>query len=149
MLCPTARYLASVALATCATIVGCSEEIERIPVRGRVLIDGRPLKYGYVTVTPQGARPAMGQLDQDGRFDLTTYKPGDGTVLGTHPITVNAGEVLDSVRVRWHAPKKYAGLTTSGLSIEVTRDMEEEVAVEITWGGHAPFVESAEVSGEE
>ena len=147
---PASRsHLAITILIASAVLVGCSDKIERVPVRGRVMIDGQPLAYGYVTVTPQGARPALGELDAEGRFTLSTYEEGDGTVLGTHSMTVNAGEVLNSVSVRWHAPKKYAGLSSADLFIEVTRDTDEEKVIEITWDGKAPFVESARSSGEE
>lgn len=144
-------YLRTAACWVCAAIIfsvlasGCSQGIERIPVRGRVLIDGEPLTYGYVTVVPVGARPAMGELDAEGRFELMTYQPGDGTTLGTHKITVNSGEVLDAVRVKWHAPKSYSGLSTSGLQIEVTAELQEEVLIELTWDGRTPYIESARI----
>ena len=141
---PYRRWFCAYALAIIScSIAGCSEQIDRLPVQGRVLVDGKPLQFGVVMVVPQGARPAMAELDTEGRFELMTYKPGDGTVLGKHKMSVNAGEVLNEVSVRWHAPKKYAGVSSSGLFIDVSPDMDDEVEINLTWDGGKPFVESA------
>ena len=59
--------LACVAIA--AGLCGCRDgRPTRVPVAGRVLIDGEPLGHGHVRFVPEGARPSGGLLDGDGRF---------------------------------------------------------------------------------
>lgn len=120
--------------------VGCSKGIDRVKVAGQVLIDGEPLTVGFIRVYPEGARDSSSKLDSEGRFDLRTYKPGDGIPLGTHVVTVNGSEWLNATRKKWHSPPKYARVATSSLSIDVTGPTED-VVIELTWGGGKPFVE--------
>lgn len=123
---------------------GCSDKTpDRLPVTGRVLIDGKPLTHGRIEVAPQGARPAYGEIDGEGRFTLTTFKKGDGTVVGVHPIAVSAVEHVDGFHDKWHAPKKYSSLG-SGLTIEVDPNVSEPT-VELSWDGGKPFVERNDV----
>lgn len=121
--------------------VGCGDNRpKRVPVSGRVLIDGEPLSHGFVQVVPAGDRAATGKIGSDGRFTLTTFEPEDGCVLGTHPVAVIATESIDGSSQRWHAPKKYMDSTTSGLQIEVT-EPTDSMELNLSWDGGQPFVE--------
>src|SRR5687768_6454035 len=73
---------------------GCDSRPQRVPVSGKVLIDGQPLTYGFVRIIPQDARPATGQIGPDGRFTLTCYDDGDGCIPGKHAAAVIACESL-------------------------------------------------------
>ena len=127
---------------------GCSDgRPERVPVSGRVLIDGEPLKYGSIRFYPQNHRAASGEIKPDGSFTLTTYEFGDGCVPGVHPVSVNASEWLNSRMQRWHAPKKYYGPATSGLTFEVT-GATEDAEIHLSWDGGKPFDEPIEGAGE-
>lgn len=120
-----------VGVAAVVTAQGCGRQgIERVPVAGQVLLDGEPLAHGTIRVEPAGARVAAAKLDREGRFVLTTYKPGDGVPLGTHPVAVNAAEQIGSNSVRWHAPEKYSDATLSGLTVMITGP-EENLIVEL------------------
>jgi hypothetical protein len=100
---------------------GCGESGPQIvPVSGTVTIDGQPLTYGHVQVLAAGWRPASGRLDGSGRFTLTTTAPNDGCAVGTHPVVVLAGESLTPETMKWHAPSKYADVSTSGLTVTIT-----------------------------
>lgn len=123
-----------------ATLAGCSGEVDRIPTKGRVLIDGEPLKHGLVQVMPQGARPAYGTLDENGTYVLETYGQNDGTLPGRHPVTVTATEPVDEWHTKWHAPKKYATLA-AGLEVEINEDGTAS-DIELLWEGGRPFVVS-------
>jgi len=120
---------------------GCGEKRPvRVPVSGQVLIDGKPLGLGFIRFVPADARASGGPIGPDGRFTLTCYDGEDGAVVGTHRIEVAAGEDLGERTKRWHAPKKYADVATSGLTQEITGPTDALV-VELTWDGGAPFVE--------
>ena len=72
-------------------LVGCSgksHELEVAPVKGSVLLDGKPLSSGVVLVMAAEGRMARGVLQEDGTFELTTYDKGDGAPVGTHPVMI-------------------------------------------------------------
>ncbi|WP_425396061.1 hypothetical protein [Aeoliella sp.] len=114
---------------------------KRVPVSGRVTIDGKPLKYGRIFVFPQGVRASQGILDADGRFELMAYKQGDGVALGTHVVTIDAGEILSETDTKWHAPKKYLDPATSELSM-VVEGPAADIEISLSWEGGKPFVET-------
>jgi hypothetical protein len=122
-------------------IAGCGDGLPtRVPVSGTVLIDGQPLQQGFIQVIPAGERAASSPIGQDGSFRLTTYQDGDGSVLGTHQVVVIANESQGATAMKWHAPKQYADTETSDLTLEVTQP-SDDVKIELTWNGGAPFVE--------
>lgn len=125
-------------------LAGCGDgRPRRVPVSGRVLIDGKPLEYGFVQVIPKGSRPASGKIGADGRFTLTTFNKGDGCVPGKHRVAVFPNKNLSEIKVRWFAPKKYASPRTSGLEMKVTAP-RDNVELHLTWQGSGhdrPFVE--------
>ncbi len=134
-------------IATFGCTLGCGDgRPQRVPVSGRVLIDGEPVVHGNIRVFPENARAASGQLGADGRFELTTYDKGDGCVLGTHVVTVNALEPINANSQRWHAPRKYREVGTSGLTLEVT-EATDTVEILLTWDGGKPFVERSGDAG--
>src|SRR5262245_52017424 len=90
--------------------VGCDSGPKIVPASGTVLIDGVPLTHGVVQIVPDDFRPASGKIEPDGRFTLTTLKPDDGCLVGTHKATVVATESLGPGAQKWHAPRKYAAL---------------------------------------
>jgi hypothetical protein len=125
-----------------AVIAGCNgSQLERVPVSGRVLIDGKPLKFGYVRFFPEGARASGGRLDEEGRFVLTSKQKGDGVVLGTHSVAISAGESISDTQVRWHAPKKYNSPKASGLEFTIS-EPTDSLEILLTWDGGKPFVET-------
>ena len=69
--------------------VGCGDGPRMAPVKGAVLVDGKPLGQAGVTFTPvEGGRPAWATTDANGRFELTTLRSGDGAFVGEHVVTV-------------------------------------------------------------
>lgn len=139
---PSRRFLLLCPLLVCCAAAGCGDgRPARVPVSGKVLIDGQPLNYGAVRFTPADGRPATGELGPDGSFTLTTFESGDGAAPGTHAVTVHPAEQLSSDRMRWHAPKKYQSVKTS----EISRTIDgptDAIVIELTWGGEkGPFVE--------
>jgi len=102
-----------------ALVVGCGDgRPRRVPVAGKVLIDGKPLTYGDVKFVPEDARPSSGKLDSNGRFTLTCYDGDDGAVPGLHRVGISASEIKHD-QTTWHAPIKYANFRTSGISVQI------------------------------
>jgi hypothetical protein len=70
---------------------GCttSDRPMTAPVRGQVTYRGRPVAGATVCFLCPGApRPAIGTTDASGNYELTTFEPNDGAVVGTHVVTV-------------------------------------------------------------
>ena len=109
-------------------------------VSGRVTFNGKPVAAGQIVFYPETGRPAMSAINADGRYHLTTFKSGDGAMLGRHRVTIEATRVSSGPtmpktmeeemnghgfapsgppRVEWLAPVKYSNLQTSPLTAEV------------------------------
>jgi hypothetical protein len=128
------QYCSSAALLVAACFTGCSDGRPVIvPVSGQVLLDGKPLTYGFVRFSPGDGRVSMGRLDENGRFRLTCYESGDGAIVGTHRIAVQTHEILKDAKIKWHAPRKYANYATSGLTQEISQPTDS-VVIKLTWG---------------
>jgi hypothetical protein len=119
---------------------GCDDRPKRVPVSGQVLIDGKPLKLGKITLVPNGARPSVGTIDENGRFVLHCYEREDGVIPGTHRVAIAANEGIGDTGMKWFAPKKYADFKTSGLEITIS-EKTEDLKIELTWEGGKPFTE--------
>jgi hypothetical protein len=67
------------------------------PVKGRVTFKGLPVKEAAVAFAPvprsdedkDPGKPATGFSDADGYFELSTFKPLDGAIVGKHKVTVS------------------------------------------------------------
>jgi hypothetical protein len=128
-------------------LAGCGDgRPKRVPVSGRVTIDGKPLEVGYVQLVPPEDRPATGNIGPDGRFTLTTFEPNDGCVLGTHGVVVIANKALSPTSMKWFAPKKYMSVPTSGLTAEITGP-RDDLEFKLSWEGGKPFVETYQAEG--
>jgi hypothetical protein len=61
------------------------------PVKGQVLLDGKPAPQATVTFHPLSGdreRTASGQTDEQGNFSLTSFASGDGAPEGQYAVTV-------------------------------------------------------------
>jgi hypothetical protein len=110
--------------------LGCgSNRLPTAPVEGKVLCDGKPLEFGGVLFQSDLGPPALGAIQPDGTFRLSTYRDGDGAVLGTHRVQISCYDVqhpdADAIRRRETGvgksliPQKYTRYDSSGLAVEV------------------------------
>ena len=126
---------------------GCgSDRPEMAPVTGTVLLNGQPVIEAGVTFMPSAGRPATGQSDEAGRFELTTFNSGDGAVLGQHVVTITKTETREVtypdggrepvekiVRPPGRlVPPRYSDPGQSNLSATVTADGENDFTFELT-----------------
>lgn len=122
-------------------LLGCGDgRPTRVPIAGKVSVDGQPLKFGVIVFQPATGRASSGRLDGEGRYVLSTYDRGDGAIAGEYVVTISGNEQLSETSRRWHAPKKYSNPAESGLTATV-EDPRDDLNFELTWDGGKSFVE--------
>jgi len=136
---------------TAVLAIGCDSRPARVPVSGKVLIDGEPLTYGAVIFVPAGGRQSSGIIDGSGNFKLTCFEPGDGALVGKHQVQVIASQAINNTTMKWYAPKKYSDRQASGL-VEEVKGPTDAVVINLTWKGSThdkPFTEHSDASAAE
>src|SRR5207237_9506822 len=120
-----ARRLTAVALLLLPGALGCGPKL--YPVHGRVTFpDGKPLAEGMVVFESTGAEKAVtarGDVQADGSYQLSTYKPGDGALPGKYRALVAPKTDPNAIDKPAQPPPldpRYARFATSGLQFEVT-----------------------------
>lgn len=129
------------------SILGCGDgRPYRVPVSGRITIDGVPVAKGSVSLRAAHGRPAIGRLRDDGRFVLSTYEINDGCALGEYVVTVYAVEQVAADTLQWNVPKKYQNTETSGLTAQIA-GATDDLDFALTWDGvKGPVLEKVEPS---
>jgi hypothetical protein len=75
-----------------ALFTGCGDDrMKTAPVQGAITYQGKAVPYGTIMFQPEDGPAAVGAI-QKGTYKLTTYREGDGAVLGKHKVTVIALE---------------------------------------------------------
>jgi hypothetical protein len=126
---------------------GCKEPGSSVTykVRGKVSLNGQPVKDMKVLFTPAKGRPADGLLDSSGNFDfLSTDKLGDGAVEGKHKVSLGVIQPVAKLapggtfapKPYSGYPKKYASAATT--DVEVTVSSTGENKLEITLNDNEP-----------
>ena len=114
----------------CTLAAGCSDNGRApvYPVRGQVLLNGKPLSEAIVTFHLQDASTTealpSAHTDAEGRFALTSYEPGDGAPAGAYAISlvcfraqpIRKGVESSALNV---VPSRYANAATSKLTATV------------------------------
>jgi hypothetical protein len=125
--------LALVISALLCSSCGQGDHKPLVPVKGRVLFEGKPVPHALVVFHPladngsQTVRP-RGQVAEDGSFELTSYATHDGAYPGAYRVTVEwwltrataktpeGSNVPPTNRL----PARYSKAETSGLSAQIT-----------------------------
>jgi len=134
-------------LVVAAANSGCRRGPAIVPVSGVVEVDGKPLPSGSVMVIPVDGRPASGTIGRDGRFTLTTFRPGDGVLTGTHQVVVSAHESLGGTKLRWLVPTACRSMAASPLRLEVT-GATTAATISISTDGQPLQVEDMSATGD-
>jgi len=108
---------------------------------GSVSFNGKPVPGGEVILAPVASgnsmpgKTAVSQVDFDGTFTVTTYKEGDGAIIGKHtvkfnPPTEEPKEAAPGEHVA-SRPSPYAGLVPKEKEIEITAGEENTLNIEL------------------
>lgn len=117
--------------------IGCGGRGDRpatAPVSGRVTLNGEAVTSGYVLVSPNKGKSAVGKIGADGAFVLGTYGKGDGVVVGSHPLTLMPVPPDEETTPPEAVvpPARYGSVRTSGLEIVVPAEGLSDYAIELT-----------------
>jgi hypothetical protein len=121
----------------------CSSEskVRLEPVRGQVLYKDKPLHKAVVAFHPLGDYPVhlpkpIAYTDAEGRFTMTTFKPGDGVPAGEYAITVEYRERsqsgIEKIGGKNLLPARYSKPETSGLRCKVEEGDNELPVIKLT-----------------
>jgi hypothetical protein len=143
------RGAVAVGLALLAiTWSGCEARPPTGKVSGKVSLQGQPVTGGSVTFVPiaQGGttagRPAIGPIQPDGTFTLSTYAQGDGAIIGRHRVMFSAPtgkheEAGKHDEGQASAPADpFAGVTPKEAQVEV-KSGENTIDIELVSPGGA------------
>ena len=127
-------------------LFGCNGGPRLGKVSGRVTFKGKPVPTGTIMFHPDAGPAAVGAIGSDGTYTLTTIKSGDGAVVGSHRVTIQAttvgpgsladpksfeeemelaqrkdpkAKVLVPGKVNWLVPEKYSRPDTTDLTAQV------------------------------
>jgi hypothetical protein len=123
-----------------ASVAGCDRGPTLAPVSGKVLLNGQPLEFGSVMFQPSSGQPAIGEIQPDGTFTLSTFAPNDGAVVGVHKVRIACYESQrrdaqkgpgEQSLGKLLIPMKYTLFDQSGLTAEVREDHNEPVVFEL------------------
>jgi len=109
-------------LGLCVLLCSCKESKpagwkETFPVKGEVYVDGKPASGLQVTCTDASATdtktpaapPAL--TTEDGKFELSSYKAGDGVPVGDYALTFIWGKI-NLMSMSYSGPDKLNGRYT-------------------------------------
>lgn len=122
---------------------GCGGGRELAPVTGKVLYQGKPLKFGSIMLQPTSGQPATAEIQPDGTFRVETFGEGIGAVVGRNKVRIVCYESHDpnrnstlsdgeTVFGRSLIPKRYTSFDTSNLEVEIKADHSEPLLLELT-----------------
>lgn len=120
---PGRRVVAAALIVLAAGLTGCGPS--KYPVRGAVALDdGTPVTRGLVVFERVDGGPpiaARGNIGPDGRYELSTDRPGDGVPPGRYKVLVNPMDNSDLPDELKDIPfdTRYLSFHTSGLECEV------------------------------
>jgi hypothetical protein len=130
-------FVSSVLMLT-ALCPACSSGRKPVhPVRGQVLVKGRPAARAQITFhpvndpSPEAVHP-VGAVDENGHFTLTSYKQGDGAPPGEYRVTVQwflatrtRGASGDDFVTVNYLPARYGRAENSGLRATINKGDNE------------------------
>jgi hypothetical protein len=109
---------------------GCSHPKEVYPVKGQVLLNGKPVPHATLTFVPldeageQAARP-FARADGQGNYELSTFNPKDGAPPGRYAVVVEQRKFVSTKEGDQLSdnllPPRYANPKTSDVQVEVAK----------------------------
>lgn len=119
---------------------GCSSEEPTYGVRGQIVYadNGQPVPGG-VTIVLESTKPpharASGDIDSEGRFELSTRREGDGAIEGEQRVRFTApvshAQPDPNVTVARVMDPKYADFASSGLTVNVSPTDDNDFTLKV------------------
>ena len=104
---------------------GCRDP-NLVPVNGTIRRNGETITAGRVMLRPTGTgKPAFGNINSDGTFELMTERPGDGAFVGTYQVMV-IGAIGNDEKEH---PTNYRG--PANQPVEIGADRENALAFDV------------------
>jgi hypothetical protein len=139
------RGLFGAALAALVVVlVGCGKKgwLETYPVKGTVMVDGKPAKGATVSFHPKeviGDKSYIptGQTNENGEFSLSTYMTDDGAPAGEYDVTVVWHVRYNPISTLWEGDKlngRYADKTKTTLRVTVEKQPQQLAPFELSSG---------------
>ena len=127
---------AAAELMLCAMLAGCGGA-NMSPVSGTVSHNGATVSSGRVVFRPEGAGAvAVGAIQSDGTFQLTTKRSGDGAVVGQYRVMI-AGDMDATdkrLRVSYLSPKEPPLEVVAGKDNQFVINVREKDGWEVLGG---------------
>ena len=107
-------------------------------VTGKLTYNGQPVKGGTLNFVPvkemTESRTGTAVVEADGTFVASTYKPGDGLVIGRHKLIYAppVGELKTLKPGESQKLSEYAGLVTRDTMVDVKPGDENNFKLELT-----------------
>jgi hypothetical protein len=100
---------------------------------GVVSLDGKPLESGSVLFMPTRGRAAIGIIQPDGTYSLTTYHDNDGAIVGSHTVTVSPyiAQTEENAEVTLPTPSGVHTVTRrfSGIAVSVESGKVNQIPI--------------------
>jgi len=134
MTCSKTVRLAWLVASMMFVVVGCVPPATLVPVKGVVLLDGKPLTGGVVTFQPTVGQQATSEIAPDGSFSLTRNAANDGVPPGTYRVAVLAYDPAADVQSveNLTVPVKYTRCGSSGLEFTVFPGTTDPVMIHLS-----------------
>ena len=136
------RGLFALALTALVVVAGCGKKgwLETYPVKGSLLVDGKPAKGATVSFHPKeivGDKPYLptGRTDDNGEFSLATFVTDDGAPAGEYDVTVVWHVRYNPISTLWEGDKlngQYATKAKSTLRVTVEKRPQQLPPFELT-----------------
>lgn len=131
----TLRGFALAEVIVLLSVCGCGarDKLTMAPVHGTVTYRGKLLDRGKVVFLPEQGPPAVGHIQPDGSYKLTTAR-NTGALVGRHRVLVHLRRLLTKAEERQMGvmpesiiPEKYSRDDLSPLRFDVKPGMNEYV----------------------
>ena len=112
------------------TFTGCGyRRPAQVKTTGTVTLDGEPVAQASLMFIPDSGRPASGNTNTNGAFELSSYGGNDGLPAGNYRVTVTKLVLKDTFQGQLENLEKQAE--------EAAEGGEESGAVDVEFGDNA------------
>ena len=122
----TRRAVDCLFLLLLALAAGCGNNPPTAAVTGTITFEGQTLTSGKVLFLPVGGgKQAIGKIQSDGRFELSTFATGDGALVGEHHGVILKAKAADS-----DDKLSFEGLPTNNFTVEADKVNDFQIQVD-------------------